>query len=383
MNKMKAGVALGAAAVIGLAGFSIYDSMVTGPVDYDRAVMRGSVASRRLWRATERPPESEPYIMTVDEKFETLLPTLVSNDPIVRQTGLAALNIAYQQGDGKELSGEMREETADALIELYDTEDTETPKSAKIKVDALRMLVTRVGGPEADAFASDILNSLDTRMKVEALKILSENRIGDADLRKAAYQASQEETIPEWIKPGVYRRTLGSKAEGEILALMSSTEEPRTIRHCAVELQNLHKPQLLGPVLTRLEEAGMLGDVKELPWFSGRLLGKHIEEADDDELLRALRVVWLRPTLTRTTMKAVQERLAHADPGIRRLVARIIPDAVKQEGLDLEIGEELLATALQIETDPAVKGEIEGSLTAVRQTRRTTPKTEDSAGAQE
>lgn len=373
MNKIKTGMALGAAAMVGLAGFSIYDAMMRGPVDYEQPPVTARVDS----------PVSEPYIMTVDETFETLLPTLVSADPIIRQTGLDALNIAYRNGAGKELSGEMREETADALIELYDTEKADTPKSVKIKVGAIRMLVTLVGGPETDAFASDILHSQDTRMKVAALKILSENRIADADLRKAAYQASQEEDIPEWIKPRVYRRALGSKAEGEILALMSSTEEPQTIRNCAVELQNLHKPKLLGPVLSRLEEAGMLGDVKELPWFSGRLLSKHIEDADDDELLRALRVVWLRPSLTRTTMKAVQERLAHADPGIRRLVARIIPDAVKQEGLDFEIGEELLAAALQIETDPAVKGEIEGSLTAVRQTRRTTPKTENSGVAQE
>lgn len=373
MNKIKTGMALGAAAMVGLAGFSIYDAMMRGPVDYEQPPVTARVDF----------PVSEPYIMTVDETFETLLPTLVSANPIIRQTGLDALNIAYRNGAGKELSGEMREETADALIELYDTEKADTPKSVKIKVGAIRMLVTLVGGPETDAFASDILHSQDTRMKVAALKILSENRIADADLRKAAYQASQEEDIPEWIKPRVYRRALGSKAEGEILALMSSTEEPQTIRNCAVELQNLHKPKLLGPVLSRLEEAGMLGDVKELPWFSGRLLSKHIEDADDDELLRALRVVWLRPSLTRTTMKAVQERLAHADPGIRRLVARIIPDAVKQEGLDFEIGEELLAAALQIETDPAVKGEIEGSLTAVRQTRRTTPKTENSGVAQE
>ena len=37
----------------------------------------------------------------------------------------------------------------------------------------------------------------------------------------------------------------------------------------------------------------------------------------------------------------------------------------------LEAGENLLSARLQVETDPAVKGQIEGSLSEVRRNRRT------------
>ncbi|MFH2204738.1 MAG: hypothetical protein ABIJ96_16615 [Elusimicrobiota bacterium] len=361
MEKTKLGVALGAAAVIALAGFSIYDSLFVPQMGYQRTA-----------QITAPIDMLEPAPMTVDEEFQTLLPTLVSLDPNVRQAALGALAGALDRDAGKELSAEMREESALSVIELYDGEPGETAKSAAIKRQALGLVLTRLDTPAAHAFAAGILSSPDAQEKTAALQLLSSGWIKDETVRSAVYTAVHSSGVPQWLRPAVIRRSLGAAAENELMALMESTEDNRTLRHCAVEIQNLHRPHLLGPVLSRLEKAGMLADIKELPWFSGRLMAQHIEKADDDELLRALRVVWLRPTLTRSVMPAAQRRLAHADPGIRRLVARIIPDAVKHQGLELERGEEMLAARLQIETDPAVKGELEGSLTAVRETRRMT-----------
>ena len=153
------------------------------------------------------------------------------------------------------------------------------------------------------------------------------------------------------------------------MAMLDADMLPAAVAACAVEVQNLGKPELLGAVLSRLEDGGLLDDPKKLPWMSSKLLAEHIRKADGPELARALRVVRLRPSLTRATAKAIKERAGHADPAIRRQVARIIPDAVKNEGLDDASGEELLAARLKEETDPLVKGEIEGSLAAVRGAR--------------
>ena len=154
------------------------------------------------------------------------------------------------------------------------------------------------------------------------------------------------------------------------MAFVRETTDKRALAAAAVEVQNLQKPELLGEVIARLDELELLSDPKRLPWFNGRLLSEHIKKAEGIEVVRALRVVWARPSLTRTTFKAVQETLASADPAVRRMAARLVPDAVKHAALEAAEGEKTLSARLEVETDPAVKGELEAVLGEVRRNRQ-------------
>ncbi|MFH1726324.1 MAG: hypothetical protein ABII00_17070 [Elusimicrobiota bacterium] len=325
------------------------------------------------WAQTVEGPAVAPASLplTLDDHVQVLLPTLGDEDARTRRAGLDALSMALESGDAGELTAETREETAGALIELYAEADVETPEGTETREKALGLIVTKVKGETARAFTAAVLSSGPPGMRIAALKaLLVPGAIRGGEVYDKAYELARGDAVPDALKPAILRRVRGRKSEGELLEFFGSDIGPRALAECAVELQNLHKPELMGRVLSRLEQAGLLENVKLMPWFSGKLLSEHIRAADGEELIRALRVVRRRPSLTRSTFPAVQERLAHAEPSIRRMAARLVPEAVQYEGIDAQGGEELLAARLEVETDPVVKGEIAGGLSEIRRNRR-------------
>ncbi|PCI39203.1 MAG: hypothetical protein COB53_03590 [Elusimicrobia bacterium] len=309
--------------------------------------------------------------MSVDEHVQALLPTLFGEDADTRTTALDALELAFAHGGVDGLSAETREETAGALIEAYAETDGDTKEGITERKRVLDMLITKVGGDTARAFTAQIVASAsDPGVQGAALASLaSKGSFRDATVDALALEAMKGEGVADATKPKLLRRIKGRKAEAELLKMLEEDIDDAGLRQTAVEIQNLHKSEHMGAIITRLDARGLLDDTKTMPWFSGKLLSAHIAVADQAEFMRALQVVWRRPSLTRSTFKAAQARIEDADPVIRRMVARMVPDAVKYEGIDAAAGESLLSARLQIEKDPSVKGELEGSLGEVRKAR--------------
>jgi len=322
------------------------------------------------WARTVEPLELRTP-MTVDEHVQALLPTLFGEDADSRATALDALELAFAFGGINELTAETREETAGALIEAYAESDGDSKEGITERKRVLDMLITKLGGDTARAFTAQIVASgSDPSIKGAALASLaSKGSFRDKTVDALALEAMKADGVADETKPKLLRRIKGSKAEKELLEMLESDIDDAGLRQTAVEIQNLHKPVLMGAVISRLDARGLLGDAKIMPWFSGKLLSEHIRTADHAEFVRALKVVWRRPSLTRGTFKAAQARIEDSDPVIRRMVARLVPDAVKYDGIDAETGESLLSARLQIEQDPTVKGQLEGSLGEVRKAR--------------
>lgn len=314
-------------------------------------------------------PGREVAEMTPDEHAEALIPTLQAEAASERRLAREALALLLK--DGVTLGEAAREATASALLDMHRLSSGSAKEDVSERKEALQLLVASVKGDAARSYAESVLaagTDADRRTVAESLVVPGALRGGT--LYEMAYELTKTPSIPEALKPALIRKIRGKAAEGELMAFVRETQDKKALSAAAVEIQNLHKPELMGEVIARLDEMELLKDPKTMPWFKGALLSEHIRKAEGVELVRALRVVWTRPSLTKTTFKAVQETLASADPAVRRMAARLVPDAVKYAALQSEEGEATLTARLEIETDPAVKGELEAVIEDIRRTRR-------------
>lgn len=330
-------------------------------------------------REVESPRLNTP--LTPDEHVQALLPTLLGDEPEDRKAAIEALQMAFAFGGDDGVSAATREEAAEALIEAYAETDSETPEGLADRKRVLDMLITQIGGETAKAFTAQIVASAsEPGVRGAALAALADkNAFRDATVDALALEAMKDEAVPDKVRPKLLHRIKGRKAEKELIEMLEKDLDDDGLRQTAVEIQNLHKPALLGNVISRLDQRGLLSDPKKMPWFSRTLLSEHIRTVEEPGLVKALKVVWLRPSLTKGTFQAAQARLESADPAIRRMIARLVPDAVKYEGIDAEAGEQILSARLLIEQDPAVKGQLEGSLGEVRRSLAETVPAEPSA----
>lgn len=355
----KLAAVVGAVGAVALIGFGLIF-----PIQEDPASFAG-------WRrgVSEFYPGREVALMTPDEHAEALIPTLQAEDPAERRMAREALTALLQ--DGVTLGEAAREATASVLLDMHRLSTGTGREDVAERKESLKLLVASVKGDAARSYAEAVLaggTDADRRSVAEAL--LEPGALKGGTLYEMAYELTKTPSIPEALKPGLIRKVRGKAAAEELMAFVKDTQDKRALAAAAVEVQNLHRPELLGEVIARLDEMELLKDPNTMPWFKGALLSEHIRRAEGVELVRALRVVWTRPSLTKTTFKAVQETLASADPAVRRMAARLVPDAVKYAALQAEEGEATLTARLEVETDPAVKGELEAVLGDIRRTRR-------------
>ena len=297
------------------------------------------------------------------------MPTLKAEGSDERKTAREALS-ALLEGE-TELADSTREATAAALADTIRLSSGITKDEIAERRECLTLLVASIKGDSARAFAEQALATGSDEDKTAVLHaLLKPGALRGGSLYEMAYELTKTASIPEALKPSVIRRIRGKKGEDELMAFIRDSKDKRVLAAAAVEVQNLRKPELMGEVIARLDEMGMLKDEKSMPWFSGNILSQHLKKAQGVELVRALKVVWTRPSLTRSTFKSVSETLASADPAVRRMAARLVPDAVKYEGAKAEEGEQVLSARLEVETDPSVKGELEAVLGDIRRTRR-------------
>lgn len=355
----KLAAVVGAVGAVALIGFGLIF-----PTQEDPAAFAG-------WRrgGEEFYPGREVAEMTVDEHAEALIPTLQAEAASERRLAREALSLLLK--DGATLGEAAREATASALLDMHRLSSGTAKEDVSERKEALQLLVASVKGDAARSYAESVLaagSDADKRTIAESLVVPGALRGGT--LYEMAYELTKTPSIPEALKPALIRKIRGKAAEAELMAFVKETQDKKALSAAAVEVQNLHKPELMGEVIARLDEMELLKDSKTMPWFQGGLLSEHIRKAEGVELVRALRVVWTRPSLTKTTFKAVQETLASADPAVRRMAARLVPDAVKYAALQSEEGEATLTARLEVETDPAVKGELEAVIEDIRRTRR-------------
>lgn len=355
----KLAAVVGAVSAVALIGFGLIF-----PIQEDPASYAG-------WRqgGEEFYPGREVVEMTPDEHAEALIPTLQAEDPAERRMAREALTALL--ADGVTLGEAAREATASVLLDMHRLSTGTGREDAAERKDTLRLLVASVKGDAARSYAEAVLaggGDVDRRWVAEAL--LEKGALKGGAVYEMAYELTKTPVLPEAMKPALIRKIRGKAAAEELMAFVRETLDKRALAAAAVEVQNLHRPELLGEVIARLDEMELLKDPNTMPWFKGALLSEHIRKAEGVELVRALRVVWTRPSLTRTTFKAVQDTLASADPAVRRMAARLVPDAVKYAALEPEEGEATLTARLEVETDPGVKGELEAVLGDIRRTRR-------------
>jgi hypothetical protein len=359
MNYRNIAIVGGIAAAMGWIGLSLYepsnDAQVKIPAHGGKTI-------------AELPKELKP-IETGELKLAVAIEGLKGATDSQKPDALDKLSDAYDETD--DVSAEMREKAGQAIAAAWRGFADGEEGQDDFREEAGKLLVT-IGGTAADEATADLLSGeAEEDVRVAIIKQLATTPGGHSkSVYEAAFGAIETDDIPAEYHPFVLRRALGKKSEERILALFDAdTSSSAVLKACAVELQEFGKPELMGRVLAKLDSKGMLESGKTMPWFSGRLLGSFIKTAKADELGRALKVMQARPALTKAVMPAARERIADVDPAVRRMIAKVVPHAVKNEGLDPKDGESILADRLGKESDPAVKLALEDSLAQVRETR--------------
>lgn len=345
-------------------GLSLYEVM-----DHDLAQQEA------LYAATRRPqPQEETRPVSAQETITAVMPSLSGEDELSVRAAVEHVRAAYDGPGAKEVPEALREQLAASLSGIYERIGTETPEDRQLKDEIMKLIVIKVGGATARDFTAGLLDSTTESVRLGALEAVGvTGAVRGGAVTEKALALARSEDVPDQLKPALLRRFLGKKAEPEIQALFESELSPAALKACAVALQDFNKPELMKGILSRLQAAGLLHDHRQMPWLSGKLLSEHIKTASNDELTVAIQIIKARPTLTRATVKALKTRLSDKEPGVRKMVAQLIPDAVGTKNLESEDGESMLVAQLQTEEDPAVKGAIEEGLSQMRLARQPQP----------
>ncbi|MDE2291411.1 MAG: hypothetical protein KGL53_04950, partial [Elusimicrobia bacterium] len=282
-NRMlKLAAVVGAAGAVGLAALGMF-----APKPEDSQQYLG-------WRSLGTTPVSpnDAPELTADERAEALAPSLKSESPEVRQTAREALSALLAD---ETIGDDARKQVAGGLVaELAESTGTDQDDAAE-RADCLQLLVASVKGPDARAAAEKALaTGTDGDRTAVARALLAPGALRGGRVYEMAYELTHTASIPESVKPALIRRIRGKNAEEDLMAMVRDTKDKRALAAAAVEVENLRKPELLGPVIARLDTMGMM-TAKTLPWFSGELLSEHIAKSSGQDLLEALKVVWTRP----------------------------------------------------------------------------------------
>ena len=234
----KLAAVVGAAGAVALIGFGLIF-----PTQEDPASFAG-------WRrgGEEFYPGREVGEMTPDEHAEALIPTLQAESDGERRLGREALT-ALLQG-GVELREGVREATAAALLDMHRLSTGASREDVAERREALRLLVASVKGDSARSYAEAVLagdSDADKRTVAEAL--LEPGALKGGTLYEMAYELTKTPAIEEALKPALIRRIRGKAAGEELMAFVRETSDKRALAAAAVEVQNLHKPELLGEVI--------------------------------------------------------------------------------------------------------------------------------------
>ncbi len=351
-------------AVAGLAVFSL----LAGGVGHKYLQLRALAETPDPQGAVELARESRP-IVSVDSVLQAYL---MESDQIAEGDRLSRLGGLLTVLESTPLStspvdGEVGETLAKTILAVVGASTDDSPEGLELRRRAVAVVVGRTSGPESKDYALKVLTDGPQTLRDEALRQLG--RAGG--VRGPEFFAKVRElqaagNVPESILPGALRRSGGVKAKEPLLELLAATSSKRLIAGCAVALQDYRDPVLLGPVLERLEQLGMLDAGVKMPWLSAPLLSAHLENADGARLRRGMMAVRARPALARTLVTRLDAGLSAPDAETRRVAGQAVRNAVAAKTLDLAKGESLLAGRVESETEPVLKAELTGNLEHIR-----------------
>jgi hypothetical protein len=327
-------------------------------------------AHRRLQALadTPAPPKSFAVLPQVETRPALTIEGVIDGY-LAAETGLGAEGRRERLADlltaleSPELGGEPFERgAAEALASAAGTlEDSEVRRRAAL------LLARRSNAAAARDFVLKALDEGDPRTREDLLKAVGfASGVRGPSVHAKVVELADKGLIKDELLPSVLRRTGGIKAKDRLLGLMNGSDSTRLISACAVSLQDYRDPELLGPVLERLEAVGMLEGNSRLPWISPALLAAHLQNAEPTPLKRGLLVLAARPALVADVPGAVEKGLQAQDPETRRIAAVAVKKAVVGGTLAPERGEALLAGRLSVETEPVLKAELTGGLERVR-----------------
>jgi len=321
-------------------------------------------------------PKNKP---DVGQVVDTALSNLEVQGPDAKLIALGSL-IEELEGPGyaKEVIPQKAGEAiAQAWFGLVGQSTESYKDNAETSLKVVKFLASRTRGKATQAGILKILEQGPAEVRTAALEGLdSPHGVRSPEIFAKVQELGEDDVIKSESLPSLLKRTGGKKAIGFIVALLKETDDSKTISACAAALQDYRDPQLLGVVFERLDQLGMLEDPKKLPWISGKLLAKHLEKADETELLRAVKAMSVRPSLVKSGLTFAAKGLDASDPQMRRLSALAVKKAVLAKQIDAKSGEKLLAGRLNQETEPDLKLELAGGLEQIRGLRETEPPVE-------
>lgn len=240
-----------------------------------------------------------------------------------------------------------------------------SPEARDLRKRLGAFIVSRAKGPESRAFALTALAEGPEDLRAAILPHLGDPRGvgGRAVLSKV--REIKGAISPE-LYPRVVRRLGGKGAIPELLELLQSTADWKAVGACAVALQDIGDASVMGPVLERLEQVGLLDKPARLPYISGRLLKGFLETAEGSALRRGIRVVQARPSMTRWAGTALARGLESPDPVTRLSAASAVKRGVVEGHLRSEEAETLLSGRMERETEPVLKAELSSGLESLR-----------------
>lgn len=240
-----------------------------------------------------------------------------------------------------------------------------SPETTALKRRLAVFLVSRTRGETSRAYALQVLGEGPEAIRTAILPHLGspDGVGGKAVLAKVREIQAQ---VPGTLYPQVVRRLGGVKTIAELVAVMQSTSDWKVIGACATALQDTRQAAVLGPVLERLEQAGLFDKPARLPFVSGELLAAHLEGAEGSALRRGMRLIQARPSLARWARKALEKGLESSDAETRLAAASAIKRGVVGGHMKAEDAEKLLAGRIEKESEAVLKAELSSGLEQVR-----------------
>ncbi|MEK7390109.1 MAG: hypothetical protein AAB036_10470 [Elusimicrobiota bacterium] len=308
-------------------------------------------------------------VRTVDSAIAAYLynaEVAVEGDKITRLDGLLTA-LESPEFEGEAIDSVTAESLAKTIVAILDPGGDVAGPDAQTRLRAAGFLAARVPGKTSRDFVLKELESGSNEARAEILKhVGSPLGVRGSSVYAKVKELGDKGLVPDALLPAALRRTGGLKAKESLITLMTQSDNARLISGCAISLQDYRDPELIGVVLERLEQVGMLDSSGRLPWISPALLDAHLQSAGKAQLRRGMVVLAARPALVKKTFPAVEKGLQSPDADTRRYSAIAIKRAVIAKIVDPKKGETLLAGRLQVETEPVLKAELTGGLEGVR-----------------
>ncbi len=269
--------------------------------------------------------------------------------------------------DGEEIDTSAAESLSSAIVAALEQPGDGGAENMELRRRAVDLLASRVPGKTSRDFVLKALDEGPVEVRLAALKrVGSPTGVQGSIVYLKIRELGEKGLVPDSVYPAVLRRTGGVRAKNDLVALMTSTDNAALITGCALALQDYRDPQLIGNILERLEAVGMIDRAGKLPWISSALLNEYLKSADKTGLRRGMIVMGTRPLLVKTSMASAGKGLQSPDPDARRHAAVAVKKAVLAKFIDAKRGEALLASQLQVETQPVLKAELMAGLDGIR-----------------